>query len=80
VPKALLLAGGSGPALRYQYYLDNTPVDGVILAEGEFTLKQLCEDKHWEEVDGVVFKKKAKISRIIWCECIPLRYPNRQQF
>ena len=60
-PTAIIVAGGSGPALRYQFYLDNAEIDMVILAEGEYPLLDLCEEKNWRDIEGVVFKNKAKV-------------------
>lgn len=60
-PEALILAGGNGAALNYQYVLDNAPVDIVMVSEGEYPLLDLCNEKRWQDIDGIVFKKKAKI-------------------
>lgn len=60
-PDALIIVGGSGGALRYQFILDNAPVDIVVLAEGEYPVLMLCEDFKWQDIDGIVFKRQAKI-------------------
>lgn len=60
-PSAFLIAGGSGPALRYQYYLDNTPIDAVALAEGEYPLVDICEGKDIKDIEGIVYRKRAKV-------------------
>lgn len=60
-PDSIIVAGGSGAALNYQFILDNAPVDIVVLLEGEFPILDLCNDKRWQDIDGIVFKKRAKI-------------------
>lgn len=58
---ALILSGGSGAALKYQFILDNTPAEIVLLAEGEYSLLDICNGKSYQDIQGIVFKKKAKI-------------------
>ena len=60
-PDSLLVAGGSGAALNYQFILDRTPIDIIVLAEGEYPMLDLCEDKRWQDIDGIVFRKRAKV-------------------
>lgn len=60
-PNSTLIAGGSGAALNYQFVLDKTPIDIVVLAEGEYPMLALCEGKKWQDIDGIVFRKRAKI-------------------
>lgn len=60
-PDSLLIAGGNGAALNYQLLLDKTPIDMVVLAEGEYPLLDLCEEKSWQDIEGIVFRKHAKI-------------------
>jgi radical SAM superfamily enzyme YgiQ (UPF0313 family) len=57
----LLVAGGGGAALDYQFYLDKTPLDLVVLSEGEYSMLDLCNDKRWQDIDGIVFRKKARV-------------------
>ncbi len=60
-PNSILIAGGSGAALNYQFILDKTPIDIVVLAEGEYPMLDLCNDVRWQDIDGIVFRKRAKI-------------------
>lgn len=60
-PNSVFVAGGCGAALNYQFILDKTPIDIVALAEGEYPMLDLCEGKKWQDIDGIVFRKKAKI-------------------
>src|SRR3990167_2681280 len=59
-PEAILVAGGTGPTLNYQTYFEKSPLDMVILAEGEQPMLDLCNGKPWQDIDGVVFRKYAK--------------------
>ncbi len=60
-PDALIVAGGSGAALDYQYVLDNSPVRVVITSEGEYPLLEICEDTPLQDVPGIVFKTPARL-------------------
>ncbi len=60
-PNSIFVAGGCGAALNYQFILDKTPIDIVVLAEGEYPMLDLCNDKIWQDIDGIVFRKRAKI-------------------
>jgi len=59
-PNALIVAGGSGAALDYQFVLDNAPVDIVVTAEGEYPMLDICNGKPLHEIPGIVFKTKAR--------------------
>ena len=60
-PKVLLVAGGTGASLNYQTLFEKSPLDIVILAEGEVPMLDLCEDVYFQEIDGIVFRKYAKV-------------------
>jgi len=58
---ALIVAGGNGAALNYQFVLDNSPVDIVVTSEGEYPMLALCTGVQWQNIMGLVFKNDAKI-------------------
>ncbi len=60
-PNSLLVAGGCGAALNYQFILDKTPIDIVVLSEGEYPMLDLCNDKRWQDIPGIVFRNRAKV-------------------
>ncbi len=60
-PNSLLIAGGCGAALNYQFILDKTPIDIVVLAEGEYPMLDLCNDKRWQDIPGIVFRSRARV-------------------
>ena len=60
-PQSILVAGGTNATLNYQLLFDKSPLDIVVLAEGEYPMLDLCNDKPWQDIDGIVFKKRARL-------------------
>lgn len=60
-PNILLVAGGTGASLNYQTLFEKSPLDIVILAEGEVPMLEICNDVYLQEIDGIVFRKYAKV-------------------
>ena len=58
-PNSLLVAGGIEATTNYQSILDKSPCNIVILAEGEYSLLQLCNDIPINNISGIIFKNPA---------------------
>lgn len=59
-PRALLVAGGIESTLNFQDVFDLSPVQLVILAEGEKQLLGLANGMKPEDLDGVIIKHNAR--------------------
>jgi len=56
-PKALFIAGGIEATLNYANILDNSPVNHIILAEGENALLEIANGTPPDLVDGIISKR-----------------------
>jgi len=59
-PKALLVVGGLEATLNPMDFIDNAPINIVILAEGEEPLLYLANDMPYSSIDGIIIKKDAR--------------------
>ena len=59
-PGALLVAGGSQATLNYQTLFDKSPLNMIFLIEGEFSILELCNEKPWQDIQGIVFRNYAR--------------------
>ena len=68
-PNALLVAGGTGASLNYQKLFEKSPLDVVVLGEGETPMLEICNEKPLYEIDGIVFRRYAKpMTKELWQE------------
>jgi len=58
-PFSLIVAGGIETTLNYQEIIEKSPVDAVVLGEGEEPMLKICEGIPLENIQGLVVKKPA---------------------
>jgi len=64
-PKCITILGGPHASVFYDYALEKSPIDIVVIGEGETTFPELIQrlqkDEPIDNVNGIAFKKGGKI-------------------
>lgn len=60
-PKTKIVVGGPHAGAAPQHCLSNKNIDIAIIGEGEVTMKEICEGRSFNKIDGIVYKYKGKI-------------------
>lgn len=65
-PDSIIIMGGGHATFRYREMLaDGSPVDIVVLGEGEETMRELADrvaaGKSWRDVEGIAFRDNGRI-------------------
>lgn len=61
-PDAVLIGGGPHANFMYEEVLSLSPIDVVVMGEGEITLQELLEEKPWHEIKGICYKSDNEIA------------------
>jgi len=60
-PSCKVIWGGPHPTFFSEQTAENEFVDAVCVGEGEETIYELADNRPWDKVDGLVFKKEGRI-------------------
>lgn len=63
LPDCILLGGGPHASSFPKETLRETPLDLVVVGEGDDTLPEILSNKHWDNISGIFFKKKSRIKK-----------------
>lgn len=61
LPKALLVAGGIEATFNYQQFFQHSPIDVIVLGEGEKSLLDVCCGKDCQQIPGLYLRDGEKI-------------------
>lgn len=63
LPRCRLLGGGAHASSFPKETLEESPLDLVVIGEGDFVLQEILSGKRWEKIAGVCFNKNKKIKK-----------------
>lgn len=63
LPSCLVLGGGAHTSSFPQQTLKDSPLDLVIVGEGDFTLPEILSGKRWNNIAGICFKANGQIKK-----------------
>lgn len=63
LPGCFILGGGAHASSFPEQTLRESPLDLVVIGEGDFTLPEILSRKSWKKIDGVCFKQKGEIKK-----------------
>jgi len=61
LPQALLVAGGIEATFNHQQVFQYSPVDLIVLGEGEKPLLEICQGKDWTQIPGLYIREGSNI-------------------
>jgi len=62
-PHCLLLGGGPHASSFPEETLQDSPLDLVVIGEGDFTLPEILSGKRWENIAGICFKRQNQTKK-----------------
>lgn len=60
-PSCLLIGGGAHASSFPEETIKDSPLDLVVVGEGDFTLPEILSGKDWEDIEGICFRKNGEI-------------------